>query len=143
MEGAPLSYERIDLHRMFNARSVAIIGASAKRGKQGNTVVRYLLKFGYTGKIYPVNSNEREIEGYTCYPTILDVPDEVDLAIFCIPNTAVPAVAEQCVQKRVPFAVIWSAGFSEMRTGEGKDLDKALRDICARGNLRVCGPNSV
>ncbi|GHS99987.1 CoA-binding protein [Synergistales bacterium] len=138
-----MSRERIDLSRMFNARSIAVIGASSKKGKQGNTVVKYLLKYGYDGKVYPVNPQEKEIEGLTCYPAVEDIPGEVDLAIFCIPNSVVPSAAEQCVRKKVPFGVIWSAGFAEMSSDEGKKLDQELREICARGNLRVCGPNSV
>ncbi len=138
-----MSAQRISLSRMLRPRSIAVIGASNKKGKQGNTIIEYLNRYGYKGKVYPVNPQEESIGGHPCFKSVLDIPGEVDLAIFCLPNTHVPAVAEQCVQKGIGYAVVWAAGFGELKSEEGRRLDAQLREICGKGNLKVCGPNSL
>jgi len=126
---------------MINAQSVAVLGASGNKGKQGHRVIEYLIKFGYKGKIYPVNPRESEIEGLKCYGAVKDIPDDVDLGILCLPNAKVPAAAQECAEKGIKFLVIWAAGFGESEAGY--ELERQLREICDTHGIKVCGPNSL
>ena len=138
-----MSSQSGNLSKLFNAGSIAIIGASNTKGKQGNTVVSFLRRFGYKGKIYPVNPKEAEIEQLPVYASVTDIPGEIDLAILCLPNTVAPTELERCAQKGVTAAVVWSAGFGELGTDRGYELDAQMREICSRTGIRVCGPNSL
>ena len=76
--------ENHDISFFFNPKSICVIGASDKTGKVGNTVMENLIQSGYSGKIYPVNPNIDEILGIKVYKSVLDIPDEVEVAIFVI-----------------------------------------------------------
>ncbi|MGG3942143.1 acetate--CoA ligase family protein [Peribacillus psychrosaccharolyticus] len=134
------SYETLE--PLFNPRSVAILGASGNKNKLGNLQVKALLDGQFTGEIYPINSNSTEIEGLTCYKSIVDIPNEVDLAIFCIGSAQVKKGLEECARKKVKAAVIFAAGFSE--TGdEGVKQENVLREIARENGIRLIGPNCV
>ncbi|MDP3450540.1 MAG: CoA-binding protein, partial [Anaerolineaceae bacterium] len=89
------------LDKMLRPKTVAIVGASATPGKIGYTVIDNLIKGGYTGKIYPVNPTCTEILGLKCYPSISEVPGEVDSAIITIPAKVMSEVTEACGKKGV------------------------------------------
>ncbi|WP_456431158.1 CoA-binding protein [Thermosulfuriphilus sp.] len=110
------------LEKLFNPRSVAVIGASRDPGKVGHDVVRNLLSFGYPGKIYPVNPKAQRILDLPCYASLKEVPGPVDLAVIAVPVEIVPQVITDCGQKEVPVAVILSAGFKEAGS-EGARLE--------------------
>ncbi len=100
----------------FEPRSVAVIGASGKEGKFGYYLLRNLLTLGYKGRVYAVNVKGGYIQGLKAYRSILDVPDEVDVAIIAIPADRVPQAARECADKGVKGLVVVSSGFKE--TGE-------------------------
>ncbi len=77
--------DKVVINKMLRPKSVAVVGASATPGKIGYTVVKNLLKDGYKGAIYPINQKEKDILGVKCYPTLQDVPGEIDSAIMCVP----------------------------------------------------------
>ena len=131
------------IKKMFHPASIAIIGASQSAGKQGNSVIRYLKRYGYQGRVYPVNPKADQIEGFPCYPSVTAIPDEVDLAVISLPNRLVPQAARDCIAKGIHAAVVWSAGFGELKSETGKQLDAELRQICEEGELYICGPNSL
>lgn len=79
-----LNHSNQSLEPLFNPRSVAILGASASKFKIGNLQVRTLLDGKFVGEIYPINHKAKEIEGLKCYPSLSDVPNDIDLAIFCL-----------------------------------------------------------
>jgi len=142
-------YRELDV--FFHPRGVAVLGASRKEKKVGHTVLKGLISGGevprpglqgFRGGIYPVNPKEKEILGLTCYPSITDIPDPVDIAIFCIPNTAVSAAMRQCVEKGVRGAIILTAGFGEAGP-EGKQLQEEFVAIAREGGIRVIGPNCL
>ena len=134
-KGKHLSY-------FFNPRSVAIIGASRDTHKLGHGVVRNLHDYHYRGKIYPVNPKAREVLGYTCYPSIADVPKPVDLAIIVVPARHVTPTVAECGKAGVFAAVIVSGGFSE--TGaKGAERERQLQETAARYNVRLLGPNCI
>ncbi|MEM4204932.1 MAG: CoA-binding protein, partial [Candidatus Methanomethylicaceae archaeon] len=101
------------LDPFFRPSSVAVIGASRDPEKLGYAVLANLKNGGFSGALYPVNPKADEILGLRAYPTVLDIPGPVDLALIVIPYPLVPAALEQCGQKGIPAAVIISAGFRE------------------------------
>ncbi|MFJ7680122.1 acetate--CoA ligase family protein [Peribacillus sp. NPDC097198] len=130
------------LDPLFNPRSVAILGASANKYKIGNLQVKTLLDGKFIGEIYPINRKAKEIEGLKCYPSLLDVPNDIDLAIFCLNAEQVQQGLEECAKKNVKAAIIFSAGFSE--TGqEGIEKQKVLTEIAKKNGIRIVGPNCV
>jgi len=131
-----------DLKSLFQPGSVAIVGASQDESKSGGMFVSSLLKDGYKGTIYPINRKESEIMSLKSYPSVLDVPAEIDLAVMAIPAQSVPQAMAECAQKGVKFAVVHSVGFSELGA-EGKGLEKQMVEAAHRGGIRIVGPNCM
>ena len=134
--------ETSDISYFFNPKSIAVIGASATQGKVGNTVLNNILKSGYSGKIFPINPRADEVCGQKCFKSVLDVPDDIDLAIFVIPGKFVIAAAEECGKKKVRGLIIISAGFKEVG-GEGVEREDQLIEIGKKYNMRILGPNCL
>ena len=132
------------LDPFFHPRGVAVIGASHDPAKLGYAVVRNLLDptTGYPGPVYPVNPKAGAILGCRCYPTIMAVPDPVELAILVVPAAGVPAEVQACSRRGVKAAVIISGGFREVGKG-GAALERQVVEIARRGRLRVMGPNCI
>ncbi len=128
------------LDKMLRPKTVAVVGASATPGKIGYTVINNLIKGGYTGKIYPINPTCTEILGLKCYPSISEVPGEVDSAIITIPAKAMAEVTEACGKKGVKGLIVITSGFSE--SGR-KDLEDEMLEIAAKYKMRILGPNIV
>jgi acetyltransferase len=129
-----------ELDSLFKPRSIAIIGASSKELSIGNVILKNLVHYGYTGKIYPINPKEPEVRGIKAYPTIFDVPDAIDLAHVIIPSKFVPQIIEDCGKKGIKSVIINSAGFSEMGA-EGMTLQKAFLAKAKEYGVRIFGPN--
>lgn len=128
------------LEAFFAPRSVAVIGASATPGKMGYILMDNILRGGYRGNLYPINPKGGEILGRPAYPSIKDVPGEVDLAVIVIPVAAIPDVVEECGQKGVKALLIISAGFRET----GPEGARREREVVARAQkygMRILGPN--
>jgi len=128
------------LEAFIAPKSVAVIGASRDPAKLGYGVLSNIIKSGFQGKIYPVNPNADEILGLKCYPSILLVPDEVDLAVIVVPAPVVLQVAEECGKKGVKGLIVISAGFKEVGK-EGLEREKALVQIAKNYGFRILGPN--
>uniref|UniRef100_A0A7C5P7Z0 CoA-binding protein n=1 Tax=Thermodesulfobium narugense TaxID=184064 RepID=A0A7C5P7Z0_9BACT len=128
------------LDMFFKPNSVAIIGASSEEKKLGHAVLKNVIDGGYTGNIYPINPNADSILGYKCFKSVLDIPGDVDLAVFVIPSKFVNPVMRECAQKGVKGAIVITAGFRE--TGlEGAKLEKELKEIIKSNNIKLIGPN--
>jgi acetyltransferase len=123
---------------IFNPKSIAIIGASKTEGKVGYSIMKNLMSF--EGKLYPINPKYDEMFGLRCYKSVLDVDDEIDLAIVAVPAQAVPKVMEECGEKGVKGAVIISAGFSEV--GD-YGLEEEVKKIIKKYNIATIGPNCL
>jgi acetyltransferase len=121
---------------------VAIIGASTTAGKVGNDILSNMLSSGFQGEVYPVNPRAREILGRTCYASVLDIPQEVDLAVVVVPAAAVLSVIEECGQRGIGAAVVISAGFKEAGP-EGLERERQLGELVRRLGIRVVGPNCL
>jgi len=134
------AYQTGRLDSLFKPKSIAIIGASSKELSIGNVILKNLLHYGYTGKIYPINPKEPEIRGVKAYPTIFDVPDDIDLAHVIIPSKFVPQIIEDCGKKGIKSVIINSAGFSE-NGEEGVALQEAFLAKAKEYGVRIFGPN--
>ncbi|MBT8370620.1 MAG: CoA-binding protein [Deltaproteobacteria bacterium] len=125
----------------FKPEGVAIIGASANPSKGGHFILNNVLK-GYKGGIHPVNPAYPEINDLKCYPSVLQVPDPVDLAIIFVPAAMVPRVLQECAERGIKGAMIESGGFAE--TGDnGKYLQEQLTSIRKQTGIRIWGPNCM
>ena len=130
------------LEAIFNPKSVAIIGASRTPGKVGYVLTKNMIDSGYDGEIYPINPNAEEILGLKAYPSVMDVPGNVDLTVIAIPSAYVLQVAEECGKKGVKALVVISAGFKE--TGhEGALLERQLVAVGEKYGMRIQGPNCL
>ncbi len=129
------------LDNMFNPRSVALIGASNTLGKWGFNILALLLG-DKSREIYAVNNREAEVLGLKAYPSILDVPGPVDLAVITVPFKYVPAAMEDCVRKQVKGVVVISGGLAE--TGEeGAKVQEQIVEVARRGGIPFVGPNCM
>jgi acetyltransferase len=128
------------LDPLFKPKAVALIGASAKELSIGNVIAKNLLHYQFRGPIYPINPKVDEIRGLKAYPSILDVPGEVDLAHIVIPPPFVPDEVENCGKKGVKAIIVNTAGFREMGA-EGKALEDDFMNRARKYGIRVVGPN--
>ena len=135
-----------NLDNLFKPKSIAVIGATTKTNwgwDSGNSWITGAVKQGFQGPIYPVHPSAKTILGFKNYPTILDVPDEIDLAIFTIPIKAVIPVINQCVEKGIKYVHLLTAGFTETGREEDARIEKELVDIARKGGIRLIGPNCM
>jgi acetate---CoA ligase (ADP-forming) len=130
------------LDAIFSPQSVAVIGASGIPGKVGHDIFENILRGGYTGTLYPVNPKAKSILSVRAYPRILDIPDEVDLAMIILPPRAAQAAVEDAIKKGVKGIVIVSAGFREVGA-EGLDIENRIVSLCRDAGVRVVGPNCL
>ena len=125
----------------FKPRGVAVIGASANPVKGGHFILKNVIN-GFKGGIYPVNPGYTEIEGLTCYPSVSEVPDPLDLAIIFVPGPAVPSIVRECAERGIQGVMIESAGFAEIGDN-GKHLQEQLVAIRTETGIRIWGPNCM
>ena len=130
-----------DLTRFFAPRSVALLGATEDLSKFGGRCIRQMTNFGYAGTIYPINPKRETVFGFKCYPSVSALPETPDHVGIVLPAQAVPGALEQCVALDVPFATVFSSGFGETGTDEGRRLQKRIVEIARAGGIRVMGPN--
>ncbi|MFI2232220.1 bifunctional acetate--CoA ligase family protein/GNAT family N-acetyltransferase [Nocardia testacea] len=123
-------------------RSVAVIGATPSTARVGGVVLANLLDGTFQGAVYPVNPERRSVRGVHAYPTVRDIPDEVDLAVVAVPAAAIGSVLDDCMAKGVKGLLVLSAGFGE--TGEQGRNAEAELVAAARGHgMRVVGPSAL
>ncbi len=131
----------MDLQKLFNPASVAIVGASEEDGKVGNAIAKNLLQLGYAGEVFLVNPKHKKIFGQKCYASLAAIEKTVDLAILAIPAKFVnDEIAKNA--ERIKNYVVISAGFSET-DAVGKEREKALADLAKNNQLNILGPNCL
>jgi len=133
---------REQLDYIFKPKSIAVIGASRKRGHIGRAILENLLRYEFNGKVFPVNPNAHVIQCMKCYPTVLDIPDPVDLAIVAVPKDFVLEVVDQCGKKEIKGLVVISAGFKEAGN-KGAELERQLMEKVKKYGMRMIGPNCM
>ena len=124
----------------LNPRSIAVVGASRYKTKVGYKVIEGLRNWGYKGEIYPVNPRAAVVHGLMAYPTVKDIPYDVDLVFVAVPAYIVKSVLEDCVAKKVKIVVIATSAFKEIGRGE---LQNELTQYCRDNELPLIGPNLV
>ena len=130
------------LDALFQANSVAIVGVP--RGmKMGKLFLVALLEQGFPGDIYPVNPQAKEIDGLKTYPSVSSIPGPVDLAIVLVPHDHALPVVKECARKGVKGAVLFTAGYKETGTAEGKALEEELVRVARSSGMRLIGPNGM
>src|SRR6201988_1111481 len=122
----------------MNPRSVAVMGASAEDGKIGNSVMKNLINGGYQGAIYPIHPKAQEVLARKAYPSVLDVMEDIDVAVFAIPAKFCAAAMDEVGRKKIPGAVMIPSGFAEV--GE-QALQDELLAVARKHNVRIMGPN--
>jgi acetyltransferase len=130
------------LNSLFRPKSIAVVGASREKRKVGHSVLSNLITYKFPGKIYPINPNAKTILGKKCFRSVMDVPDDIDLAVFTIPAEAVADMFDECGRKKIPTAIIISAGFKESGR-RGSALEAMLGEKLAGYGMRVVGPNCL
>ncbi len=129
------------IRKFMFPRSIAVLGASNKPGI-GNALVKDLIKNEYNGIIYPVNPKDEVVSSIKAYPSVLDIPGQVDLAIVAVAAERIQPLIEECGRKGVKSLVIITAGFSEMG-GEGIEREKKLLNTAGAYGMRIIGPNCL
>ncbi len=131
------------LEQILHPQSIAITGASNNPTNNGYHYTRHLVSYGYRGKIYPVNPKYPDILEIKCYPSLKDIPGPVDYVISCVPAEAVLDMLEECSQKGVKAAHLFTARFSETGHKEAAALEQELLKRARRFGIRIIGPNCM
>ena len=132
----------LNLDRIFNPKSVAIIGASDEEGSVGYALMKNFVEMGFEGKVFPVNLRKTQILGLKAYPTVEQIAEPIDLAVIATPAQTVPDVLEQCGKAGINGVIIISAGFKEVGPA-GKALEGRITEIKEKYGMRIVGPNCL
>ncbi len=132
----------MELKHFFYPESVAVVGASSKKGKVGYEILAALKAGGFKGEIYPINPNHQQIQSLKTYPDLLSIGSAPDLVVIAVGAKNVEKVMEQCASLKVPAVVIVSSGFKE-ESPQGAELEKNIKRIARRAGIRIIGPNCL
>jgi acetyltransferase len=132
----------VQLSSLFYPKSIAVIGASRQPGSVGHSLLANLLMNRYQGVIFPVNPEATSVLGIKCYSRVLEISDDIDLAVIIVPSRAVPQVLDECGQMGIKTAIIISAGFKEIG-GEGSELERQVQAIGREHDISLVGPNCL
>jgi len=136
--------ETKELGFFFNPCSVAVVGATRKEEKAGNVIFRNFAankcRGIFKGNIYPVNPNEDSILGFKCYPTLTDIPEELDLVVIAVPARVVPKIMEEAATNKAKTVIIITSGFREIGNIE---LEEQIVATAKKGGIRILGPNCL
>lgn len=130
------------LKKFFNPKSIAIVGASSKKGSVGFSLFYNIINSAYRGKAYPVNHKRKAVQGCLAFKSVIDIEGAVDLAIIATPAKFVPFVLKECGRKRIRNAVVISSGFLEAGP-EGIKLFNELGLIAKKYKINLLGPNCL
>ena len=131
-----------DLGMLFRPRSVAIVGCSSDLAKLSGRPLKFLLKWKYSGRIFPVNPKYEKIEGLVSYPSVRSLPEPADVALVLVPAAGVEAVLEDCVSAGVRSAIVFSSGFTEVGE-QGSNLQQNVKEVAEKAAMPVLGPNCL
>jgi acyl-CoA synthetase (NDP forming) len=130
------------LRAALDPKSVAIIGASENPNKVGGRPVHYLDKFGFKGKIFPINPSRPEVQGHKCYPGLADLPEAPEMVIVAVAGDSAIGAVEDCAAHGVKIAVVMASGFGEVDAVAGKAKERRMVEAAHRTGMRIVGPNS-
>ena len=130
------------LRAALDPRSVAIIGASENYNKVGGRPVHYLDKFGFKGKVFPINPTRQEVQGHKCYPSLADLPEAPEMVIVAVAGDNAIGAVEDCAARGVKVAVVMASGFGEVDAVAGKAKERHMVEVAHNAGMRIVGPNS-
>jgi len=130
------------LEAALDPKSVAIIGASENPNKVGGRPVHYLDKFGFKGRIFPINPSRTEVQGYKCYNSLADLPEAPDMVIVAVAGDNAIGAVEDCAAHGVKVAVVMASGFGEVDAVVGKAKERRMVEVAHKAGMRIVGPNS-
>ena len=130
------------MEKFFTPKSVALVGASAKPGKIGNSVLDALGKHGFNGKVYPINPKEESILGIKCYPSLDVIHAKVDLVVVCVNLSVTAPIMKTCAKKGIHNVVIISGNGKELG-GDRARLEDEIKELSLKHKIRVIGPNCI
>lgn len=131
-----------DLDKLFNPKSIAVIGASNRKGSVGYILLKNITSSEFEGVVYPINIKAEAVQGIKAYPTVADIPGSIDCAVIAVPAKAVPDTIRQCGEKGVGGAVVITAGFKEAGP-EGLKLEQEMKAVAEEYGIRILGPNCL
>ncbi len=131
-----------EIDAIFKPRSIAVVGVSDRANRLGNLMLYSFMDIGFEGPLYPVNAKEETVMGLKCSPRIRDIEGPVDLAVISVHPDRVSETIDDCIEKRVRAAVIFSSGFRE-KGNEGQQKEKELVEKARAGGVRIIGPNCM
>lgn len=134
--------DKAHMEEFFTPKSIALVGASATKGKIGNSILDSLVNYDYKGKVYPVNPKVDKIFGHKCYKSIREIPGDVDMVVVSIDLSRTPAVLEECADRGIHSMVIVSGGGKELG-GERAEYEAQIRELSERHDIRIIGPNCI
>ena len=130
------------MNHFLNPKSIAIVGVSKNFSSISGKPLSNLLLHKYEGAIYPVNPKYDEIKGLTCYPSLLDIPDKVDIALIAVSHNLIMQILNECEQKEIKNLVLFGSGFAEVGE-EGKELQEKVLEKAEKAGIHILGPNCV
>jgi acyl-CoA synthetase (NDP forming) len=131
-----------DFDKLFNPRSVAVVGASNMLGKWGFNMPMNMIGGGYRGDLYMVNPREERVLGFPAYPSLKDIPAPVDLLVVAIPARKVADVLGEAAEKGICNAIVVSSNFGEVGE-EGARMERQVADIASQAGISIVGPNTM
>ena len=137
-----MAQESHPLQRLFDPRGVAVIGASQTPGKYGTIILESLIQEGYPGRIYPVNPKGGSLLGHKFLRSLDEAEGPIDIALLVRPAASVLSVLEEVTRRRVPFAIVYAAGFAE-HGEEGRRLQHQMVKMARAAGTRIVGPNCM
>ena len=129
------------LDRIFEPRSIVVVGASADPAKRGHQILRALDDSGYEGRVYAVNPAAGRLLGHDVLKSVEDLPEAADLAVLCTPAATAPGLVRACGERGVGGAVVLAVGFGESGVA-GAQLEARLAEAAKAGGIRIIGPNT-
>ena len=132
--------ESRSMARLLAPRSIAVVGAGRRRGTIGHEVFRNLISGDFEGPVYPVNAGASSVAAVRAYPSVVDIPGDVDLAVIAVPAERVLDVVEDCARRQVHGLVIVTAGFAEL---DGGELQHQVVERARGAGMRLIGPNCM
>jgi acetyltransferase len=131
-----------NIESILSPKSVAVVGATNRPGSVGLAVFRNILSGGFQGVLYPVNPKAKSVQSIKAYPSLTDIPDEIDLAVIIVPSRFVATVIEEAGGKGVKGVIVITAGFKEVG-GDGIELENQLKEAAGKYRIPMVGPNCL
>ena len=136
------SAARAALRTVLDPKSVAVIGASENPNKIGGRPLLYLSRFGFKGKVYPINPNRKEAQGYKAFPSLVALPEVPEVAIIAVPGDSAVDAVTQCAAAGVKVAVIMTSGFGETADPAAQEKQRLMAERGRASGMRIIGPNT-